>query len=217
MEAASERISTEAAQFSASKRPTTALARAETASALTAASALREVTVSTSALTAASALREVTVQERIAPSGQPKAVLLLRPGSAPARPSTAPARPGTALRTSREFRAKYECLQARRLIVDVRARLEASQAAIRIQAVARGLLARRTARRRRLAQRRAIAPAPPPPRAAPQLHSPRPRPAGGFRRAPQAPLVTSTVGWQASTRAPQSPWLADNGAAPADG
>ena len=38
----------------------------------------------------------------------------------------------------REFRAKYECLQARRLIVDVRARLEASQAAIRIQAVARG-------------------------------------------------------------------------------
>ena len=44
-----------------------------------------------------------------------------------------------------------------------------------------------------------------------------PRPAGGFRRAPQAPLVTSTVGWQASTRAPQSPWLADNGAAPADG
>ena len=191
----------QAAQFSASKRPTTALARAET----------------TSALTAASALREVTVQERIAPSGQPKAVLLLRPGSAPARPSTAPARPGTALRTSREFRAKYECLQARRLIVDVRARLEASQAAIRIQAVARGLLARRAARRRRLAQRRAIAPAPPPPRAAPQLHSPRPRPAGGFRRAPQAPLVTSTVGWQASTRAPQSPWLADNGAAPADG
>ena len=116
MEAASERISTEAAQFSASKRPTTALALAETASALTAASALREVTVSTSALTAASALREVTVQERIAPSGQPKAVLLLRPGSAPvmARPSTAPARPGTALRTSREFRAKYECLQGRR-------------------------------------------------------------------------------------------------------
>ena len=43
------------------------------------------------------------------------------------------------------------------------------------------------------------------------------RAAGGFRRAPQAPLVTSTVGWQASTRAPQSPWLADNGAAPADG
>ena len=198
MESPSERISTEAAQFSASKRPTTALARAET----------------TSALTAASALREVTVQERIAPSGQPKAVLLLRPGSAPARPSTAPARPGTALRTSREFRAKYECLQARRLIVDVRARLEASQAAIRIQAVARGLLARRAAR---LAQRRTIAPAPPPPRAAPQLHSPPPRPAGGFRRAPQAPLVTSTVGWQASTRAPQSPWLADNGAAPADG
>ena len=173
-----------------------------------------------SALTAASALREVTVQERIAPSGQPKAVLLLRPGSAPApaRPSTAPARPGTALRTSREFRAKYECLQARRLIVDVRARLEASQAAIRIQAVARGLLARRTARRRRLAQRRTLAPAPPPPRAAPQLHSPRPRP-GGFRRAPIAPLVTSTVG-SASGRglgaSQPGLWPAD-GAAPADG
>ena len=172
-----------------------------------------------STLTAASALREVTVQERIAPSGQPKAVLLLRPGSAPARPSTAPARPGTALRTSREFRAKYECLQARRLIVDVRARLEASQAAIRIQAVARGLLARRAARRRRLAQRRTIAPAPPPPRAAPQLHSPRPRPAGGFRRAPQAPLVTSTVG-SASGRglgaSQPGLWPAD-GAAPSDG
>ena len=170
-----------------------------------------------SALTVASALREVTVQERIAPSGQPKAVLLLRPGSAPARPSTAPARPGTALRTSREFRAKYECLQARRLIVDVRARLEASQAAIRIQAVARGLLARRAAQRRRLAQRRAIAPAPPPPRAAPQLHSPRPRP-GGFRRAPQAPLVTSTVG-SASGRglgASQPGLWPAEGAAPSD-
>ena len=168
----------------------------------------------TSALTAASALREVTVQERIAPSGQPKAVLLLRPGSAPARPSTG--RRGPARRSvPRANSVQYECLQARRLIVDVRARLEASQAAIRIQAVARGLLARRAARRRRLAQRRIAGAAASTP--APQLHSPRPRPAGGFRRAPQAPLVTSTVGWQASTRAPQSPWLADNGAAPADG
>ena len=156
------------------------------------------------------------MQERIAPSGQPKAVLLLRPGSAPARPSTAPARPGTALRTSREFRAKYECLQARRLIVDVRARLEASQAAIRIQAVARGLLARRAAQRRRLAQRRTLAPAPPP-RA--RRRSSASAAASGFRRAPQAPLVTSTVG-SASGRglgaSQPGLWPAD-GAAPADG
>ena len=113
---------------------------------------------------------EVTVQERIAPSGQPKS------STAPGRARRSAAFDGVATRRRSAHRAdsrKYSAC-GRDGSSSTCAHIEGEPTGDPHPAVARGLLARRAARRR-LAQP-TFAPAPPPPPAAPQLHSPRPRP-----------------------------------------